>query len=280
MRSFIREKKIYCGDRYLEVDIYPYTDKQVSASKGCDRGKKEWVTKPKQRNLNDKNARRYFTQLSNANFDENDLHITATYKKEYLPDRIEDAERHAVNYLRRISYKRGRLGLAPLKYILVTECSEGRRSGKPVRIHHHIIMNGGLSRDTVEGLWAGRKQKGERIGFVNADRLQPDTNGLAALCEYLTKNPNRKKRWSSSQNLVKPFSRCNDTKYSRRQIEKLALLPPCREVWEKRYPGWTLADKDYGAVYEYNEQTGWAIYLKLRKLSVREGGQCIYGGLT
>ena len=25
-RNFIREKKIFCSDTYMEVDIYPYTD--------------------------------------------------------------------------------------------------------------------------------------------------------------------------------------------------------------------------------------------------------------
>ena len=37
------------------------------------------------------------------------------------------------------------------------------------------------------------------------------------------------------------------------------------EFWEKKYPGWTLTDDDYGVQYEYNDFTGWAVYLKLRK---------------
>ena len=31
MRSFMREKKIYCGKHYREVDIYPYTAAQLTA---------------------------------------------------------------------------------------------------------------------------------------------------------------------------------------------------------------------------------------------------------
>ncbi|SHG89846.1 rolling circle replication-associated protein [Tepidibacter thalassicus] len=267
MRSFMREKKIYCGNRYLEVDIFPYSQNQKDVSRRGKRAKKQKVTEPKQRNLNDKNARRYLTQLANTNFSEEDLHVTATYKDKFLPETIEEAEKEVANYLRRIKYRREKEGLPPLKYILVTEYSTGKDGKKPVRIHHHIFINGGLDRDTVEDLWCKRRKKGqkkgERIGFVNADRLQPDENGVAALCAYLTKNPSGKKRWSSSQNLEKPWSRSNDFKYSRREIERIAKNPPGIEYWERKYEGWTLANKDYAFRVEYNEYTGWSIYLKM-----------------
>ena len=118
---------------------------------------------------------------------------------------------------------------------------------------------GGLDRDVVEELWRKRKRKGQkkgdRIGYCNADRLQADENGIAALCTYLVKQAGGKKRWSSSHNLKKPTSRANDGKYNRRQIEKWAKEKPGRAFWEKKYPGWTLTDDDYGVQYEYNEQT-------------------------
>lgn len=269
-KSFTREKKIYCGNRFLEVDIFPYSQNQKDVHRGGKRAKKQKVTEPKQRNLNDKNARRYLTQLANTNFDENDLHVTATYKKEYLPETIEEAEKEVANYLRRIRYRRKKEGLPPLRYILVTEYGTGKEdTEKPTRIHHHIFMNGGLDRNEVEDLWCKRRKKGQKkgdsIGYVNADRLQPDENGVAALCSYLTKNPNGKKRWSSSQNLKKPWFRTNDHKYSRREIEKIAKSPPDAAYWERKYPGYTLTDKDYAFKAEYNDQTGWYLYLKLRK---------------
>ena len=88
---------------------------------------------------------------------------------------------------------------------------------------------------------------------------------IAALCVYLVKQSGGKKRWTSSQNLERPTSRTNDGKYNRRQIEKWARERPGREFWEKKYPGWTLTDEDYGIEYKYNDFTGWSIYLKLRK---------------
>ena len=153
--------------------------------------------------------------------------------------------------------------------MLVTASTINKRTGKPVRIHHHIIMNGGLDRDTVENLWRKRKRKGEkkgdRIGFCNADRLQSDDNGISALCNYLVNQAGGKKRWTSSHNLERPTSRTNDGKYNHRQIEKWAQERPGREFWERKYPGWTLTDDDYGVSYEHNDFTGWAVYLKLRK---------------
>lgn len=153
--------------------------------------------------------------------------------------------------------------------MLVTAYTTKKGNEKPVRIHHHIIMNGGLDRDTVEELWRKRRRKGQkkgdRIGYCNADRLQADENGIGALCNYLVKQAGGKKRWSTSQNLDRPVSQATDGKFTRRQIEKWVRERPGREFWERKYPGWTPTDEDYGVQYEYNEHTGWSIYLKLRK---------------
>ena len=263
MKSFIREKKIYCGKGYLEVDIIPRTENKNRIP--GKRSKKQKVSAPKQKNLNDKNAKRYFIQLVNSNFGKDDLHVTATYAPEHLPATLEEAEKEAANYIRRISYRMKKEGLPPLKYILVTECKYKGQDEKPIRIHHHIILNGGLDRDTLEALWGRRRKKGEKqgkkIGFVNADRLQPDEYGLEALCRYLTKDPQGKKRWSSSQNLVKPWYRNNDRKYSRRQVQEAAKLPDDKHFWEKKYPGYELTE----CIPEYNDFTGWSIYLKMHR---------------
>ena len=168
MRTFIREKKIYCGKSYREVDIFQYTDAQYRATRRT-RSKKVRESEPKQKNLNDINARRYFIQLGNLNFgdDPDALHVSATYSPKYLPATVEDAEREATNYLRRISYRREKEGLPPLKYLLITSYTTKRNSDTPVRIHHHIVMNGGLDRDTVEELWRKRKRKGQKKGRQN-----------------------------------------------------------------------------------------------------------------
>lgn len=260
--KYIREKKIYCGD-YLEVDIIPRARTEI-VQKG-KRHKKKKLSAPKQKNLNEKNARRYFIQLANTNFDKNDLHVSTTYSDDELPKTIEDAEREIKNYLRRVDYRRKKEGLDPLKYLLVTEYQTEGIGETPIRIHHHIMMNGGLDRDVVESLWSRRKKKGVKnkksIGFVNTDRLQPDEYGIEALSRYLMKNPKGKKRWSSSKNLERPESRNNDHKYTKRQVEKAAKNSEDRTYWEKQYPGYWLTE--FTPVY--NDLTGWSIYLKMRK---------------
>lgn len=271
MKSFVREKKIYCGEYYREVDIYAYTDMQKTASKRGKRSKKVRESEPKQKNLNEQNARRYFIQTANLNFngDSDALHISATYSTKYLPETVEQAEKEVSNYLRRVQYHREKKGLPPLKYMLVTSYNTGKDGEKPIRIHHHILMNGGLDRDEVEELWRKRKRKGQkkgdRIGFCNADRLQQEESGISALCNYLVKQGAGKKRWTSSHNLKRPYSRTNDGRWKRKQLERIAKERPGREFWEKKYPGWILTDDDYGIQYRYNDYTGWSIYLKLRR---------------
>ncbi|CAK7002539.1 hypothetical protein [Tissierella sp.] len=262
-KNFIREKKIFCGD-YLEVDIIPKTkiDKRTPEK----RNKKKKVSAPKQRRLNDKNARRYFIQLVNTNFNEDDLHLNVTYSDDELPASIEEAEKEVKNYIRRIDYRRKKEGLPPTRYVLVTEGTVEKGGEDIIRIHHHLYINGGLDRDVVESLWRRRRRKGEkegkRIGYVNADRLQPNNFGLEGLSRYLMKNPKGKKRWSCSQNLERPTQRNNDHRYTKREVERIVKdYSEDQTYWEKKYPGYWFTE----CKTEYNDLTGWSIYLKLRR---------------
>ncbi|MDO0129803.1 hypothetical protein KLN18_01680 [Clostridioides difficile] len=260
MKSFIREKKIYCND-YLEVDIIPRTDVQTKGK----RGKREYISKPKQKNLNDKNAKRYFTQSVNTNFNNKDLVIHSTYAPEYLPETLEEAEKEVRNYIRRIDYKRKKEGLEPVKYMLITEFGEKKDGTK--RVHHHIIMNGGLDRDIIESLWSkkqkGRKE-GEKLGWINTHRPQPNEYGLQNLCNYLMKDPKGKKRWSSSRNLKKPFQVCNDSRYSKRKVMDIVRNDlDNRMFWEKQYKGYIFTE----CKASFNEITGVSLYIKMRRLN-------------
>lgn len=308
---FIREKKTDCAD-YREVDIIPRTEEAERATRG-KRGKKRKAQKPKQKGLNDKNAKRYLVQLGNGNFHVGDLHVSCTYSANTLPGTIEDAEKIVGNYLRRIAYRRNKLGLEPLKYILVTEykCSKGGQ--QPKRIHHHIIMNGGLDRDEVEMMWTAQrinwraadstdKEKAQKyrdsikkMGWVNADRLQMNDNGIEGLCKYIVKDPQGKKRysssrnldrpeiertdstaaadqnlWKASRNLEEPTEKCNDFKYSKAKVEQLAKSTDGGlSEFKKIY-----ADYDIVSCEPvYYEETGWHIYLKMwkkKKMTVKK----------
>lgn len=267
MKNFIREKKIYCGDNYLEIDIYPYTAIKEKGKRA--KRKKESLTK--QKNLNDKNARRKFVQIVESNFGKGDFVAHLTYNDETLPSTVEEAEKEARNFIRRLKRKRKEAGIEEeLKYILVTASGEKKETGEIVRIHHHILLNKGLTRDEIENLWRRPRRKGEKegkpIGYANVDKLQPSYNtGITELATYLVRNPTKKKRWSCSQNLRRPESRTNDYKYSRRKVIQLANAPLDIEYWERKYPGYTIKDKVRGFEPVYNDFTGWSLYIKMRK---------------
>ncbi len=271
---FIREKKIDCG-QYREVDIIPRTDNAERAVKG-KRGKRIRVTAPKQKDINEKNARRYLVQLGNGNFGKGDFHVSLTYSADNLPSTVEAAEKFVGNYLRKVSRRREKLGVEPLKYILVTEYKHTKDGSSITRIHHHIIMNGGLNRTEIEAMWTKERINWKKaqndlnyfdeinqIGWANADRIQVDENGIEALCKYITKEPQGKKRWSSSRNLIRPEQMPNaDSKYSKAKITRLATSADAgKKYFEKQFPLYQIVSVQP----VYYDETGWHIYLKMWK---------------
>ena len=263
-KNFIREKRIYCGKNYLEVDIIqcrePVKGKRVKGHK----------SRRAQVNLNESNSKRYFVQLGKANFRAGDLHVTCTYDNDHLPGTLTEALREVGKYIRRLQYHMRKKGLE-LKYMLVTEFTpEGEpEEDKAVRIHHHIIMNAGLDRDFVEGLWSadpmkGKKKRGyqKQLGFCNADRLQENENGIEGLCKYVQKRKDGCKRWSTSQNLRKPEVQQNDSKYSRKKVMELHKAPEDKNYWRSEFPGFEPSEIEW----KFNEFTGWAVYVKLRRI--------------
>ena len=75
MRTFVREKKIYCGRDFLEVDIYNYTAAEQEVAAHGRRSKKQVESTLKQVDWNDFNSRRRFLQLVNTNFTASDIHL-------------------------------------------------------------------------------------------------------------------------------------------------------------------------------------------------------------
>lgn len=279
-KNFIREKRIYCGKEWLEVDIVPVTNMPETGKKKA--GKSAQI----QRNLNDKRSKRKFVQVANANFGADDLHVSATYNEKHLPITLEEAERNVHNYIDRVKRRMKRVTGQELKYMLVTEYTPEEEGGqltlegmedkqtKAVRIHHHIIINGGLNRDDLELMWSTTRinwkkaesdpeyrKKVDYMGFVNCDRLQPNENGIEGLTNYINKRKKGCKKWSTSMNLEKPKEKKNDHKWSFRKLRKLAKTPEDKEIWRKRYKGYEPTKIEF----KYNDYTGWSCYLRLRK---------------
>jgi len=263
-----REKLIISG-KYAEIEVTPVfvtkrgkkmniEDKAILKSKEISKKQKEAIRK--------KNARAYakrrkkeFTRIAHCNFTENDYVIHLTYANENRPGSIEEAEKDARNYIRRLNYRRKKKGLEDIKYMIVTEYGESEKGLK--NIHHHMILNGGLTRDEVEEAWS---KKGKRIGYVNASRLQfsPDT-GLKDLCYYMLKNPIGKKKWKGSKNLKKPIIEINYHKWSGRKVKNMIRNGiDDKTEWERLYNN----ELDFkGAKHEHNEWLGDLLYAQFVK---------------
>lgn len=283
---FTRERRTYCGETYLTVSLFKYTGEQEQGVRK-PRKRREKVSTPKQKALNNKNAKRYLMELINTNFTGEDQIIHLTYGPGNQPESKEAAEKQLSSWLRKVRRVRAKRGLPPLKYICVTEGGDySERLGRPTKIHHHVIVNGGIDRDELELLWNTKPVKLDKaakdpeyratlertmIGYANTRRLQPGENGLEALAKYLSKDPKGKKRWTSSQNLEKPVRITRDRHYSNRRYEKACSGGEIydREWWEKHYKGYTLAGASEIAVEAEapDEINGWRVYAKLRKIN-------------
>ena len=270
-KTYIREQRTLCGDNYAEVDFCTITEAQHRAS---TRSKKKYASSLTQQARNAERATRLLIQLLNTNFDEQGFSITLTYSDAYLPADDDAAQNDLKNYLQRLRrwlHRQNWPDAGPLKWVSVTENQdEDKAAGlKEIRYHHHMLIQvDGLSaehrsllRDALENLWrAGR----ERMGTVNADRLQPENDSLEGLAKYLLKNPKRRKRWHASRGLKRPsYPRPNDTRWTPRKLaDACTKRVDDAAYWEKRYPGYRFL----GAVPSFNdERAEWRLYIKLRR---------------
>lgn len=257
-KSFIREKKIYCGS-FLEVEIYRVYD---VTKKG--RKEKKQKSSLKMIQANEKNAKKKLRRKIAANFDRGDYVVHLTYAPEFLPDSPEEAEKILTNYIRRINNRRKKEGLPKMKYIAVTEWKE-KDGGKIYRLHHHVIMDGALCRDTIEELWTAPRRKGEKVrpslGYVNVNRLQPSETGFTDLANYLTKGIPNKRRWRASQGLKEPVVKKSDYRWSGKKLNQMAALVDVHTEWEKLYPEYWYSK----ATTKLDEMRGWMISIVMRK---------------
>lgn len=214
------------SNNQFEVEIYPEFSRTTS-KKLKIKGK----SKKAQRNLNEKNSRKQLERLINCNFKEDDLWVTFTYSNKYLPKDLKEANKNMKNYIRRINYRRNKLGLKNAKYIFITEYDESKKK----RVHHHLIIEAGLSMDEIEANWHLGKRN-------NVRKIDPDEeDGLIGLAKYLSKDPKGKKRWYSSKNLKKPKIRKSYTVFPYSKIRKMIANDlSIAELMQKQYK-----DKQY-----------------------------------
>lgn len=251
-RCVYATKEITSGEQF-EVEIYPeFTRKQRELVP--KEGLKKDNSKA-QKNLNDKNARKYLTRLLNTNFSTNDIWITLTYTDENIPSDIEEAIKNVNNYIRRINYERKKKGLPNAKYIYVTEWIEGKDNKKATRCHHHLVMDGMLDMDNIESKWKLGKRNETR-------RLDKDEYGLTGMAEYITKEPQGKKRWCSSMNLEQPKIRKNH-KFNRKSVETMVRhRDSIKEIMQEKYKDCYFSDVN---VYFNDFNSLFYMHIRMRK---------------
>lgn len=221
-RMGYRTRTIKAGPR-LEVEIFPIFGRENT---GKARAAKQNVTPEAVQRLNEERSRRKLVQLADANFTDQDIHLTLTYRN---APKYDQAQKDVKNFLRTVKRKREIRGMSPLKYIYTIE---GDDDGTRERIHVHMLMSGGIEREELEAIWAR--------GYANADRLQPNENGLEAIARYITKQQKNRRKWCRSRNLKQPKQRTSDSKVSNARVKRIALDFPneAKEIMEKLYPGY------------------------------------------
>ena len=103
-------KTIQSGNQF-EVELYPvFSKKEINKYRI-----KKKPSKAYKKNLNEKNARKYFIRLINNNFDENDYVMHLTYSNENLQIQLKKLKRMSATSLEKINYRRKKARLRKLK---------------------------------------------------------------------------------------------------------------------------------------------------------------------
>jgi hypothetical protein len=189
---YIREK-IKAG-KQKEVKVYhayKYQSKKASRSKNVE------ITAEEMAKINTYNAERKLRILLNANFKEDDLYLTLTYKEE-TPDAAE-AKSCLAKFTRKLRNFYKKIG-SMLKYIAVTEY-------KKKRIHHHMLINAKskVKKSDIVKFW--------QHGFVKVEFFGGEPDDCLKLASYFIKETNNTfntdekvhgLRWIGSKNLIHP----------------------------------------------------------------------------
>lgn len=229
-RMGYRRSVTLAGDR-LECEIYPVFGREDEAKA---RAAKKNRTPEKQKRLNAERARRHLVQLADANFTEKDIHLTLTYRAEAT---VEQARKDVRNFLLRVKRFREKYGIGELKYIYTIEGGRETKHGGVNRVHIHMLMNQGVSREKLEEMW--------EMGYANADRLQPNERGLEEIASYIIKEATHGgKKFSASRNLKQPQRRVSDARTSNRAVKAIArdIRNEAKSEMERIYPRYSFVD--------------------------------------
>jgi len=194
-------KKTYITGRVIEVEKYYRRDYPP----GEKREKRKKPTPEQIKKINKRNQIKRLRRLINTNFEEGDIHLVLTYKKEErpTPEEAKTILKKFLRVLRREYKKRG----MELKYVITTEWQ--RKA-----IHHHLIVNALKNENSaalINRLWERGRPK---YTFLD------DTGQYEKLAEYFIKEikdpeeGEKKQSYSCSRNLIRPEPKIEKVKAS------------------------------------------------------------------
>lgn len=224
----------------IVYDMPGMVEIDVCAHKRIRHGKRTvWrATREAQARVNQMRRKRYVTRMVNMNFDCRSIMLELDYDKAHYTDSMEEAKREVRNFIRRIKrlYAKAKV---ELKYIYTTE--RGEESG---RVHHHLIVSGGVSKEALIAAWKNSKR-------CKAERLEFSENGYTDLaCYYAKRNEAFERCFTCSQNLVRPEPLPEEDAMSRR-LSRVFTKKNCKDFYEHNFtraemaamfPGYKLCD--------------------------------------
>lgn len=225
-----RTMTIKAGTR-LEADIYPVFGREKEKRL---RAEKRHQTSERVFRNNINRAKRRLILLMEENFQvKKDIHLTLTYSG--ATPTYQQALRDKYNFMRRVKRLREKRGLPELK------CLGSIGHDENQRIHIHMAMSGGISRDELEEIWGK--------GYANSMRIQDFGGGLSGLANYLYKQNEKEKlrgnrinmkSWFSTRNLDEPKVHSSDSKISKSRIKRIAydFRNEAKDIMERIYPGY------------------------------------------
>lgn len=164
---------------------------------GEKRAKKEKPTTAEVMRLNRRYAEKKLAILLNHNFRPGDYHVVLTYSG---PEPTPEEARADLEKLKRKAAAVYRDAGLPLKWVSATEY-------KNKRIHHHLVMSGGLALGRIQEIWGK--------GIVRAVPLKRNGD-YRRLAAYLIKETDKtfrepeaacRRRYSCSRTIVRPVPR-------------------------------------------------------------------------
>lgn len=238
----IYETKTITSGPLREMEMYPLFPKKDVPEEFRVKG-----TTKSRKNLNNKNAVKYFIRKANTNFGKGDYYVTLNYTDKNRPKTYEEAKKHVMAYIKKLNYeflkqqlkaegkkltsKIKKKNYKKIKYMYVIEIS---KEGKG-KYHVHMILSSELSMDQVESCWKYSRRN-------NIRRIDPDDRHITDLAEYLSKDPNGKKRWGCSKGLKEPVI-TTSKKVSKRKIYNMdSNRNIIEEEMEKINPGYKLIE--------------------------------------